>query len=765
MSTSRRVEQRLRRRRPQRLVVGAIFVAVSAVYLSWRLTIFNSDALVLSSVFFTAEVIGLVLGLSTIFVSFSYNHREPKAPPEGLSVDVFVLTYQEPVELLRRTLRGAVGITYPHETWLLDDGDRPEMKALAEELGVRYIARKENTHAKAGNINNALKHSTADFVATFDADHIPMPRALDVLLGFVDDPEVALVQAPQDFYNITSFQYIDHHKAGGLWHDQSYFYDVMQGCKDSENAATCVGTSVLYRRSALDEIGGIPWQTVTEDMHTSLLLHRKGYKAVYINEAIAYGVGAVDLGEYYKTRLRWGHGNVHALRHENILTCSGLTLRQRLYYLTLGLVYLEGWQQIIMYTVPVYSLLTGTPPFDISIFNILCMIAYPVFGYLMLQELACGYGHYWLNEMFSMTRFPIYIRATFAIVRNKMAWKSSSKAFKGRIEWRLLAPQLTVLTLSLVALAVGVYRNLGEFELGPLGRLIFLLDTDVDLFASFAPGYNVDLLLIAGFWAVFNVIRCTLFVNKVRRNVAESHEEFRFPVPLPIEIELPHGRVKRVTVAISLNAVTVPDIESLPEGTVPGTVYLPSGPLAVQLHSFSRAGENLTEARFTWPDRTTSDRLADSLLSVDWHRNFIPRAAYFRTPLEFLGDVLLRRKPHKPRDDSQGWQPVVLTVEKGESPVSRLGYVRPLNGESGVELVSFCELSGGNTVGIRKFCDTDATPSAIIVPERARTRPFAHQGLDGHAAKVYCLELDEMRISNAANSGFRQHSVKVANLH
>src|SRR5262249_40374004 len=150
-----------------------------------------------------------ILALTLIFCSWNYRHREPLPAPRDLRVDVFIPTYREPADLVRWTIIAAKNIAYPHETFVLDDGNRPEMKALARELGVRYLAREKNVHAKAGNLNHGLAHSPADFVMVFDADHIPLPHALDVTLGFFRDKRVAMVQTPQDFYNTDAFQYVN----------------------------------------------------------------------------------------------------------------------------------------------------------------------------------------------------------------------------------------------------------------------------------------------------------------------------------------------------------------------------------------------------------------------------------------------------------------------------------------------------------------------------------------------------------------------------
>ena len=199
------MEQRFSKRRNIRRVAAVAYIVSSFVYLAWRLTIFNEHAMVLSTMYFVADVFAVTLGILAVFVSWNYRHRTPLPAPPGFRVDVLVPVYKEPIAMVRRTVLGARDIRYPHETWLLDDGRRPELKALADELGCRYLVRADNRHAKAGNLNHALKEIGGDFIAVFDADHIPQPHALDVTLGFFADPKVAMVQTPQDYLTPTRF--------------------------------------------------------------------------------------------------------------------------------------------------------------------------------------------------------------------------------------------------------------------------------------------------------------------------------------------------------------------------------------------------------------------------------------------------------------------------------------------------------------------------------------------------------------------------------
>src|SRR5512143_16410 len=151
---------------PRALLV-AIYLAVAAWYLGWRLGTFNQEAYGFSLLVYGAEAFGMLTALMHIFMCWRLTERQAGAPRSGRSVDVFVPTYNESIDLVRKTLLAARDMHYPHATWLLDDGNRPQMRELAERLGCRYLARADNTDAKAGNLNHALANSQGELVAVF----------------------------------------------------------------------------------------------------------------------------------------------------------------------------------------------------------------------------------------------------------------------------------------------------------------------------------------------------------------------------------------------------------------------------------------------------------------------------------------------------------------------------------------------------------------------------------------------------------------------
>lgn len=429
------------------------------VYLTWRaLYTFNPQALWFSLPLWAAEVSGWVEMALFFFMAWRLTDRKdlPPAPP-GLSVDVFVPTYDEPLWLLRRTLLGVKGIRYPHETYVLDDGSRPEVAELARELGCRYFARPTREHAKAGNLNYGLRHSRGEFIAVLDADHVPVPEFLDRLLGYFTDERVAFVQAPQEFYNVDSYQHWVDPRTGLTWHEQALFFRVIQPGKDRLNSAFYCGSPAVLRRRALEEVGGFAVESVTEDILTSLRLHRRGWKSVYHNETLAYGVAPASGRAYLRQRLRWGQGAMQVLRLDNPLLGPGLTLSQRLSYLASLITWFEGWRKLVYYLCPPVFLLTGVLPIrTLDLPFLLLWTGYHGAMAVAFRLASRGYGSLLRAEKFAMARFATYIRATFALLsRRPPEFEVTPKGRAESLSAWILLPQAGVLAINAAGLLLG----------------------------------------------------------------------------------------------------------------------------------------------------------------------------------------------------------------------------------------------------------------------------------------------------------------------
>jgi cellulose synthase (UDP-forming) len=276
------------------------------------------------------------------------------APPrrQTWTVDVLIPTYNEPEPIVRRTVIGALAMTYPGKrVFVLDDARRPEIERLATSLGCGYITRPDNRHAKAGNLNHALALTRGDLIAIFDADHVPVQSFLGETVGFFEDSRVALVQTAQHFFNPDPFE-----RNLGLTErippEQSFFYHVVQPGNDFWNSAFFCGSCAVLRRSAITAIGGFRTQTVTEDAHTSLALHARGFHSVYVRRPLAAGLATETLAAHVKQRMRWARGMAQVLRVDCPLFKRGLTVAQRLNYFNAMLHFFFGIPRLIMIAAP-----------------------------------------------------------------------------------------------------------------------------------------------------------------------------------------------------------------------------------------------------------------------------------------------------------------------------------------------------------------------------------------------------------------------------
>ncbi len=234
-------------------------------------------------------------------------------------VDVLICTYNEDQAILERTIIGAMGMNYPNfRVWVLDDGRRDWLRKLCVKKGFNYLARADNSHAKAGNINHAVQHLAAlpsppDFIAVLDADFVPFSNFISRALCLFKDPTAGIVQTPQHFFNSDPIQ--SNLAISEVFPDeQRFFFDIIMPSKDAWDLAFCCGTSSIIRFSALLEIGGFPTDSVTEDFLLTVRFRERGYKTLYLNEKLTVGLAPEGINEYATQRTRWCLGLVQICR-------------------------------------------------------------------------------------------------------------------------------------------------------------------------------------------------------------------------------------------------------------------------------------------------------------------------------------------------------------------------------------------------------------------------------------------------------------------
>jgi cellulose synthase (UDP-forming) len=418
-----------------------------------------------------------------------------------------------------------------HETWVLDDGDRPEVARLANELGARYLARPTHEHAKAGNLNHALGFIDAEFIGVLDADHVASADFLVRTLGYFDDATIALVQTPQEFYNVESFE----HEAGGAnrapavtqdegerFHEQALFYRLLQPGKNRWGGAFWCGTGAVVRVAALREVGLVATETITEDIHTTIRLHRRGWQTVYHNEILARGLAASDAATYQLQRHRWGTGAMQVLRKENPLVVPGLSLGQRLSYAATLLGWFDAWRSLGYLILPIVVIATGAVPIKADALTF-ALVFGSVFALsqLALRVLSRGYYRPILTLLFEFVRMTPNLLATTTLVTNRGgSFRVTPKGRTGTGRGPTHVPRLLTAILGLSVVAVAWYA------------LTLLGVTPVQ--------YAVPWAVHAAFaWMLINVALVWLAIRRVRssRYAAERRASVRFAIDLPARLD------------------------------------------------------------------------------------------------------------------------------------------------------------------------------------------------------------------------------------
>lgn len=291
------------------------------------------------------------------------------------SVDVFLPTYNESWRILEPAIYAALHLDWPNYTvWVLDDGHRDWLQQRCERYGINYIRRENRVGFKAGNINNGMKHCSGEFMLSIDVDFAVYPHLLYRTLSLMDDPRVAIVQTPANFQNADPVQY--NLLGENAWpEEQRVFTDVLQPARDSWNNSFCYGSVFLARRSALEKIGGIPEDSITEDLYSSYALRGAGYLIRYLNEDLCQGLAAESLAEYLHQRCRWATGTMQCLYlAKGPFRGRGLSLIDRLFYLDPVIFYLSFLFPFLMMYAPAVYWWTGLAPFNATGGHLLTMI-------------------------------------------------------------------------------------------------------------------------------------------------------------------------------------------------------------------------------------------------------------------------------------------------------------------------------------------------------------------------------------------------------
>ena len=472
----------------------------------------------------------------------------PDNPGEWPHIDVLIPTYNEPLDVVRYTALGALNMDWPAEklhVYLLDDGRRPEFEQFAHDAGIGYRTRPDNKHAKAGNINAALKTVHSPLIAIFDSDHVPTRSFLQMTVGwFLRDPRLAVMQTPHHFYspdpferNLGQFRVIPN--------EGELFYGIVQDGNDFWNSAFFCGSCAVLRREALDQIGGMAVETVTEDAHTALRMQMKHWNTAYINIPQAAGLATERLSAHVGQRIRWARGMIQVLRIDNPLFAPGLTLPQRICYFNAMGHFLYAVPRLIFLTAPLIYLLlnhTNIPGFWAAI--LAYALPHLILSNVTNSRIQGEHRYSFWNEIYETVLSPYILLPTMLALINPRLGKFNVTAKGGVVkrtffDSKIAQPFLVLLIFNFAGLIAAIPR-------------FFIYDRD-----------HRGTVLMNVMWCVFNVIILGV-CTAVARELRQLRTTVRINVVTPLVVKLPDGRsVAAETIDVSSGGTGIHLAEAL----------------------------------------------------------------------------------------------------------------------------------------------------------------------------------------------------------
>ncbi|MFC7737709.1 UDP-forming cellulose synthase catalytic subunit [Roseomonas sp. GCM10028921] len=609
---------------------------ISMRYIYWRVT----DTLDYTSFLSTFLGTGLLLAEIYAVVALLLSYLQslwplerrpaplPEDPEEWPTVDVFIPTYNEPLEVVKPTIFAALAMDWPRHKMnvlLLDDGKREEFRAFCEQVGCGYMVRPDNKGAKAGNINHALLRTSGEYVVIFDCDHAATRAFLQMTVGWMmRDAGLAMVQTPHHFYSPNPFE---RNLASGtrVPNEGLLFYGLIQQGNDLWNATFFCGSCAVIRRTALEEVGGVPTQTVTEDCHCSLKMQRLGWRTAYLRLPLAAGLATDRLIAHIGQRMRWARGMVQIFRVDNPLLGPGLSITQRFCYVSSMWHFLFPLPRFVFLTAPLAFLLFGQ---NIIAASPLAIVAYAgphvVHAVMTSSKLQARVRHSFWSEIYEtvLTLYLLPVVLTTLLDPKKGKFNVTDKGGtldEGYFDFRATGPNFVLAVILVLGMLSGVYG---------------MSANDPESLQFQANALNT-------FWVFLSLLTVLagLAVGRERRQV---RERARIGAVLPMDVVLPDGRlVPGETRDLSLGgaAALVPRPDGLPDNATV-TLEIDLGPERVAIPAeVLRWQDSRLQVRFAPVDVRDEGNITRVVLGradawVDWDDVRTDR------PLHSLGEVL-----------------------------------------------------------------------------------------------------------------------------
>jgi cellulose synthase (UDP-forming) len=431
-------------------VIGFV-LEVSNVYLF--------AALMVGQIFYTW------LGLAHLYTIWDMNKLpKPRRSVEVYAprVDVYITVAGEPIDIIEETARKAKTMMYPnHIVYFLNDGyvankeNWRDVEVLAERLGVGCITRTVGGGAKAGNINNALEHTSGEIVVILDADHVPHGDFLQKMIPHFKDETVGFVQAPQYYKN-----YAENPTTGGAWDQQMLFYGTICKGRNNYSSVTMCGTNLAIRRAVLLEVGGMCTENIAEDFITGMYIHERGYRSVYVPHILAEGLAPEDFLSYYKQQLRWARGSLEVFFKANPLFRPGLTWPQRIQYLASSSYYLIGIFVLTNGILPLLYLFFGLSVYTSSTMVLAAAFLPYIFVTLYGLQRSSSFTYTYRALAFTMSSFTIYLQAIIATLSGaKQNFAITSKRKLEGTFLTLVIPHLVYIVLTVMGVMYALSRE------------------------------------------------------------------------------------------------------------------------------------------------------------------------------------------------------------------------------------------------------------------------------------------------------------------
>ena len=495
-----------------------ITMMCSITYLLWRVFFtlpigYGIFEMIAGIALLIVEALGFVEAM--VHYVNMYNARayeKPEIAPEQFpDVDVFIATYNEPVDLMEKTLLACKRMEYPDlskvHIYLCDDARRPEMRELAERIGVNYLDREDHKGQKAGNLNNAMAHSSSPYIVTFDADMLPQSCfLLETIPYFVDaelknkdrKPEdrikLGFLQSPQAFYDRDLFQF-NLHSENKIPNEQDYFYRDIEVARTRTNSCIYGGSNTVISREALDDIGGFYTEAITEDFATGLLIQKKGYVTLGIDKKLASGMSAKTLQDLIQQRIRWARGVISTGRKMHIYTSRDLTFGQKINYWASIWYWYAPVKRFIYIISPILYAAFGFMFFKCNLWQVLLFwLPMYISSNISLRYLSNNVRNTKWTSIYEYALFPYMIipviLETFGVSLKKFkVTKKDNVQVNQSDKFVYMVPVLILIFLSIVGITRCIMIMFSSGSFGPVVVLFWLI-------------YNL-----------YNMIMCLFFVD------------------------------------------------------------------------------------------------------------------------------------------------------------------------------------------------------------------------------------------------------------